>query len=42
MRNDDVWEHVEEPLINFVRQHPWVSLGVVVVVTGLLRMIGAH
>ena len=39
MRSDDVWEHVEEPLIEFVRQHPWVSLGVVVVVTGLLRMI---
>lgn len=40
MRSDDVWEHVEEPLIDFVRQHPWVSLGVVVVVTGLLCMIG--
>lgn len=26
--------------IDFVRQHPWVSLGVVVVTTGLLRPIG--
>ena len=40
MRSDNVWEHVEEPLIAFVRQHPWVSLGVVAVATGLLRMIG--
>lgn len=40
MRSDNVWEHVEEPLIDFVRQHPWVSLGVVVVATGLLRLIG--
>lgn len=40
MRSDNVWEHVEEPLIDFVRRHPWVSLGVVVVTTGLLRLIG--
>ena len=40
MRSYNVWEHVEEPIIGFVRRHPWVSLGVVVVATGLLRLIG--